>query len=79
MNVLVTLKTSWDFLATVIENQAKCNRNVEVNAQNIGSNGSAKTKRSLQVHKALDETAAWQRRRGSNHNINQVEYIYAHS
>ena len=40
MNVLVTLKTSWDFLSAVIENQAECNRDIQVNSQNVGFNSS---------------------------------------
>ncbi|KAL8114440.1 hypothetical protein AgCh_021335 [Apium graveolens] len=68
---LGTLETRGNFLATVIENYAECNRNVKVYAQHIGSDGSAKTKCSLEMDKAIDEAAAWQLGRGSNDDINE--------
>lgn len=76
IDILVNLKTRWDLLVAVIENQAECNRDIYVNSHNVGSDGSTKTKTGLKIDKAIDESAAWHQWRGSNDNLNHVHHIY---
>lgn len=62
-----------------VEKQAERDRNVEVNTQNVCSNGGAEADGGLKVGEPLDESAAWSHRRLTNRHVQQtVEHIGAH-
>lgn len=53
---LRTLEPLWNFLATVVKEQTKVNRDVEVDdSQHVGPNDSAKTQCSFKVHQTIKE------------------------
>ena len=56
---LGTLEATWDIPWANIEKQAKGDRKVEVDAQNVCSECSAEAHCGFKINKALDEGAAW--------------------
>ncbi|GFS34711.1 bifunctional inhibitor/lipid-transfer protein/seed storage 2S albumin superfamily protein [Actinidia rufa] len=66
---LSTLEATWELLSTVIQQQAQGKRNIEVNSQDIGFNGSAKASRGLNISKTLDEGTAQAIWWGSHHKV----------
>ncbi|CAI9775545.1 unnamed protein product [Fraxinus pennsylvanica] len=54
-----TFEAWWNLHGADIKKQAKGKRNIKVNAQNIGFNGSVKADCRLQVCEAFDKGAAW--------------------
>lgn len=74
-----TLEFARNFVRANIEKQAKRERNVEVDAQNVSFNGSAEADGGFKVCKALDERAA--RRDGwlpKSHVEQAVQHISAY-
>lgn len=69
--VLGTLETSRNPIAANIKKHAQRNGNVEVDAQNVGSDGSAEAHSSFKIRKALDETAARRYRRLTKGDVKQ--------
>lgn len=46
--------------STVVKNDAQGNRNVKVDAKDIGFEGSAKASSGFKISQTLDEIAAWE-------------------
>lgn len=66
------MEPSWDLVSTDVKKQAECNRNVKVDAENAGSDGSAEAYSSFEIGKALDESAARLNWRCANGDVKQV-------
>jgi len=55
---LGALEACGNILSAVIEQQAQRDRDIKIDAQNIGPDGSAKANSSFHISKTLDEAAA---------------------
>ncbi|GAB4834206.1 hypothetical protein Ancab_032471, partial [Ancistrocladus abbreviatus] len=63
-----------------VKKQAKRNKDIKINAQNIGFNGRAKAYRGLKISKSLNQAASWLLRRGADGFVEQpIEHISAHA
>ena len=77
---LCALEAGWDLLAAVVQEQAKWDRNIKVDAQNIGLDGGAEAHGRLEIDQTGDERAARGFWRGSDDEVHQViEQIGAHT
>jgi hypothetical protein len=69
---LGALEACGNILSAVIEQQAQRDRDIKIDAQNIGPDGSAKANSSFHISKPLDEAAAGHLWWGSNNKVHQV-------
>lgn len=79
INFLLTLEARRNRLLASTDNQAKCNRHIQVNSKHIGLNGSAKTQCSFKVSQPVKQCATLARGRGSERNVNESEKVGANS
>ena len=76
---LCTLESIWDFLPAIVEQQLQRNRNVQVNAQDVGFDGGAKTNSSFEIRKITKKAAARGLCWGTNDDVHQVKQICANT
>ncbi|KAJ6705748.1 hypothetical protein OIU79_010430 [Salix purpurea] len=76
---LCTLESIWDFLPAIVEQQLQGNRNVQVNAQDVGFDGGAKTNSSFEIGKITEKAAARALWGGTNDDVHQIQQICANT
>jgi hypothetical protein len=77
---LRTLETRRGAFATVVQDEAKIDRQVKVDAQNVTLNGSAEANRSLKIDKSLEERTTFSGGWSANlHSLDYVQNICAHA
>lgn len=68
-----------DLLATVVQEQAERDRDIQVEAKHVGFDGSAEANRGFEIGQAIDEAATRGLWRGAHHEVQQVlQHVGAH-
>jgi len=75
---LSALESSGDLLAAVVEEEAKLNRDVEVDAEDVGLDGSAEADCGLEVSEVTEQRAAGSLWNLSDVEVDEAEHVRAH-